>query len=207
MTAAGPPAGSYNISAALRAFGLRDQRVIPNLGQELTPTVSLGELETFAPEVIEARGVVLGKISPTGGGASVLVQFLSVAPGGIIVENVNIVPDGVPPAGARFHLMTAPLEPAAGFATFNFPPWTIGGQAISTLVESAGPIPGQIAIPAGGSGTPLLPFPFTSFENPGLLGRVWVPPSWWFAVVHFDNSAALSLAVRFREIPQAQGSP
>jgi len=201
------PAGSYNISSALRAFGIRDQRVIPNLGAELTPTVSLGELETFAPEVIEARGIVLGKMAVSGPVASVLIQILSVAPGGIILENVNMIPDAPPAPGSSFYLMTGPTEPAVGFATFNFPPWTIGGQALSTVVESAGPIPGFVAVPVGGSSTPILPWPFPSMAEPGLLGRVWVPPSWWFAAVSFDCNVEIELCVRFREIPQAQGAP
>lgn len=205
MTAGSPPAGSYNISSALRALGIRNPRVIPSLGGELTPTVSLGEFESFAPEVIEARGVMLGKINPTLPATSSAIQALAVAPGGFIVENITLNPDGAPPPTARFYLATAPTTFFLGGA--NFPPWTIGGQALSTLILTGGGFPGILGLPAGGSSTPVIPFPFPMLQTPGLLGRVWVPASWWFAVVVFDNSAATDVCFRFREIPQAQGAP
>lgn len=185
---------TFNLSSVYRALGLRDARVIPSIATgTLTPVISLGQLETFAPEVIEARGIVnIGPFNILGGQWLGLSHFSASEGGTIIEESQNT------------DLCFYNLAPVKPFAGVSHVPFAAGGRPLISLFEQTGiqvgPFPSGGTL--GGSNTPS-----GSWPNPGisLLGRVWVPPGWFFWSIQTGGNPNARVAWRFREMPEAQG--
>lgn len=201
-----PPAGSYNISAALRALGIRDPRVIPTLGGgQILPVISFGEFETFVPEVIEGRGIQTWFIVGPGANRYRELKMLSVAPGGTIIESLVLGVQGV--ADSSVYLITSLTEPSPGIGT-AVSPWVVGGQSLSNLwIDSGQLVTPKPNFPPGTSSGVTFQLPFAPLAEPENFARVWVPAGSWFTVTFDRNTATLlQILLRFREIPQAQGA-
>jgi len=186
-------ATTFNLSSVYTALGLRDARVIPNIeAGQLFPVISLGQFNTFAPEVIESRGVV--NIGPFNvlAGQWLALDMLSVAEGGSIVEHTSF---SVP---CIFNL--APTKPFFGGVE---PVFSMGGGPLSNVLESSGIQVG--AFPQGsllgGSQTQ------GQWADSAFVEQTWVPPGWHFWAVLLNTGAATAqVAWRWREIPEGQGS-
>lgn len=203
------PAGSFNLSAALRALGIRDPRVIPALSGEgeITPVISFGTLETFSPEVIEARTIV-NRLYP---GASDNryrgMAMQSIAPGGTIIENLFFA--GTSESNSpSVRVNIAPIQPFVG--TSSITPWSIGGQAAQNIYldQEDAALPAPLGGNLGGSHSPNREWPLDS-RQAQIFSRIWVPAAWWWWF-SFESVAAsvpqMFFVIRCREIPQSQGA-
>lgn len=184
---------TFNLSDVYRALGLRDPRVLPSIkAGELTPIISLGEFNTFAPEVIEARGFISQGFFNVLGGQWVGVFQQSTAPGGTVIEELNCGD------GTTFNL--APQRPFTAAPALVL---STGGQPIISLFEvtgiNIGPAPSGQAL--GGSASN----PSIASGARAILGNVWVPPGWFWWVIMFGANPNAYAQWRFREMPEAQG--
>lgn len=185
------PGSTFNLSSVYRALGIRDARVIPNVGAaQLVPVVNLGNFETFAPQVVEARGMAASGPHNVLGGQWFALSLQSTAPGGTIIEQTSV--------GDNATLNIAPQKPFAGALET---PFTMGGQPISSLIESSGIQTGASpnGVTLGGSATGPL-----SGNLVEIGVNIWVPPGSFFWVVMFQNPNARA-GWRFREVPESQG--
>jgi len=204
-----PPAGSFNVSQALRALGIRDPRVIPTIqGGQVLPTISFGTFETFTPEVVEARGLLAISLDGISGvGAWRGYKMLSIAPGGSIIEAFACQPNaaGLP----AFFLAIGRTDPwpGVGLPMGNTQVWTIGGQQLVNAWNNStiqiGSIPSANNVPNSSGTGPQWPLGAVSDGN--VYSRVWVPAGWWFWIAAGQTADQRAL-VRWREIPQAQGA-
>ncbi len=188
------PTGTYNLASVYRALGIRTPSVIPEVEDKIQATISFGEVRTFSPEVIEARGMV----NPVNQAAILVGQWIgaslqSLAEGGAVIEIASFS-----------NPATWNLAPAKPFFGVVVPPFSQGGQALQSIVEVTGINGGGFPIGStfGGSNT-------TSggvFDS-RLVEGVWVPPGWWMWVILQGTGAGATQGVawRWREIPEGQG--
>lgn len=191
MTAGRPT--TFNLSEVYRALGMRDPRVIPDVAPGmLVPVIILGTFESFAAEVIEARGFVNQGPFNILAGQWVGLSHQSTAPGGTIIEELSCS-DG----------STLNMAPAAPFGAPAFFPFTTGGQPISSLFQvtgiQVGAAPNGFAL-GGTACNPLL-----ASGARAIAATMWVPPGWWFWVILGAGTATAFANWRFREMPEQQG--
>lgn len=188
-------ATTFNLSSIYSALGLRDARVIPNIeGGQLVPVISLGEFRSFAPEVVEARGLFNTGLFNILGGQWVGALMLSVAEGGSIIEQA-----------ASSNPVTWNLAPARPFTGGVVSPYSQGGAPLANLVELTGINLGAFPIGSGLGGTNSSISGFIA--DPSVLEGIWVPPGWFFwAILENAGGATANVSWRWREIPEGQGS-
>lgn len=185
---------TFNLSNVYTALGLRDKRVIPSLEPgRLVPVISLGTLETFAPQVVEARGIVNMGLFNILAGQWVGMSLFSNAEGGCIFEG------GTYSNPCIWNL--APTRPFFGAITT---PFSVGGRPLASIVEQTGIIVG--ADPRGGAlGGSNTPGNFLGDST--ALKDIWVPPGWFLWVTLFNTGGATAFAsMRWREISEGQGA-
>lgn len=183
---------TFNLSSVYTALGLRDARVIPNIeAGALVPIISLGEFNTFAPEVVEARGMVTHGPFNILGGQWVGMLMLAVSEGGAIIERVSV--------SSPAQLNLAPTRPFFGAVSTVL---SMGGGPLVNLLEQTGiqlgPFPVGSALGGSDAGQ--------QWNDPTMLSQIWVPPGWFFWVVLLNTGAATAaVSWRWREIPEGQG--
>jgi len=194
--------GTYSLGSVYRALGIKDERIIPHIAAgELTPVIVLGNIETFAPSVIEARGLVSESgVAPAGQWIGHLI--LSTAPGGTIIEKVSH-PDVVGNPGTYYYLNIGPQRPFTGFTPVGFL-LSSGGRPIFSIVQNLlnQPNPPPRGENLGGSRA----YSYSSVN--GIADDMWIPPGFYFWIT-FENQTGAgvtwALAWRFKELPEPQG--
>jgi len=187
---------TFDLSAAYRSLGVRSPNTNVKLNTELlTPTVQVADVSrSFAPEAFEARGVctiVAGNVAAENS----ICQINSNAPGGIVIERVDI--RGATAALAAVDQTT--MEVGAPLALNNIVVPTIldvGGTPVRSTVEAGSLITILTTFvnlePASGLKT---------FENFGW----FIPSASSFRIGSLLVNNFLWLQVQWREIPQARG--
>jgi hypothetical protein len=182
---------TFNLSQFYRAIGMRDPRVIPNVeGATLVPVISLGTFNSFAPEVIEARGFMNSGPHNLFAGQWLGISHQSTAPGGVVIEGLS---------GSDNTIWN--LAPNKPFTGTPVAPFSMGGQPLISLFEQTVPVAGPPPLGGalGGTNTPV------GVIGPNILADVWIPPSWFLWAILLGANAYSYAGWRFREVPEAQG--
>jgi hypothetical protein len=195
------PQSTYDLSAVLRALGVRTARAVPSIAAtDLLPVVVVGDFSTtFAAEVVESRAVTPGTnwSSPAGFWSATYLHALS--PGGIVVENFDFDPGN---RGPIPNIFTCSLEPFTGTLDQLFPigggsiasrSATIVNQPLATLPDFAG------ALGPGLVWSNLIHNPISD-----MVERWYVPPGKFIGTYQIGQLGS-GPVIRFREIPEAQG--
>lgn len=202
-----PRVGTFNLAQFLRAVGVRSKHAIAELPDEtsaITPVVVVGQFDSLTAEVIEARGMWSSPDLRPSAGAYSGHKMQSNAPGGTVLERLELVFSAINPLG-EFSLNIAPTDPWAG-GTFPDGVLTMGGLALQNLngfIQNA-PQPAPRGDALGGSTLTFGSF-FHQFPKSIPLERAWLPAGWWWWVTVQDG--AVIFALRWREIPEGQGAP
>lgn len=170
---------------------------------EMTPVIVVGQVETFAPAVIEARGVhQLSDVVQTARWKG--QSLFSISPGGVIIESIQI--GHTTPATAQFFYKVAvtPQKPFTGdYVIDSSEILSCGGQKLSSVLEAAvlgAPFPEPQANLLGGSQSRIW--------NAETIQNLWVPPGWYFWVITRNNSGAsqsYGIGWKWRELLEPQG--
>lgn len=193
---------TYDLSSVFRALGIRTARAVPSLAAvELVPVVQVGDFSsTFAPEVIESRGITSGNLWSTPAGQWSGCYLQSLAPGGLVIETFEDRPSGAAPQPAFFQCSSLPWVGG----TF-VPIFTIGGGSVASRFNF---IIGQ-ALPLPDFAGALGPGQFwDAATGASPLGRVldrWYVAPGQFVGTYIVGQVGASAVIRFREIPEAQG--
>ena len=110
---------TYNLSQVYRGMGIRDPRAIPAMvAGAIVPVVNIGTVQTFAPQVLEARGVASDDLQATSAAfvkwSALTMQALS--PGGTLIESVFAPAHNVDATGVVIYVGAAPTPPFAARA-------------------------------------------------------------------------------------------
>lgn len=185
---------TFSLSNVYRALGMRDARVIPNIeGGKLTPVISFGTFETFAPQVVEARGIANVGLFNVLAGQYAGLSLFSTAEGGAIIESAQ-----------ASNPQTWNLSPNRPWFAGIISPLSMGGRPLSSVCESTGIVVG-VPPTGGATGGSNTPGGFIGDASQAMKD-LWVPPGWFFWVSLFNTGGATAFAsIRWREIPEGQG--
>lgn len=189
---------TWSMAQIYRALGVRSA-IQPNYGvSQFNPVAVVADFSnTFAPEQIEARGL-LHRVEGAAGvpGTWKGYQLHALSPGGLVVEELAI---GSDLAGyGWYQIATIDQVPGGGGAIG--PPMSIGGQPLTTRIEY-------------GKAAPSALFPSAYFALPVVCptDRMFVPCGsyLYFGVTTGAPPALFTLEMWcvWREIPEQLGAP
>lgn len=193
---------TFDLSALYSTLGVRSKNAIAQIDPGLLlPVIVMGNVETFAPAVIEARGCIGQPELAVGINQYDAFSLFAVAAGGAIIEQID---HGENTATLNYAINVAPNRPFTGAVLSTDRVLSMGGRPIAAIVEyiNAGNPP-----PVGN----LLGGSRTVSDAPTLESGIWVPPGWFFWIT-FSNPSLVTpqsyrLSFRWRELLEAQGSP
>jgi len=189
---------TFDLSAAYRALGVRSPNTNVTLNTDLlTPTVQVADVSrSFSPESFESRGVST-IVAANVAAENSICQIRSIAPGGIVVERVDI-------RAATAALVALPqtnLQVGAPIALNNIVTpdrLNVGGTPVASEVQagSLAVFPSDLIFinldPASGLKT---------FENFGW----FIPPNQALRLISTGINEIQWFQIQWREIPQARG--
>jgi len=192
---------TFGTSALLRSIGAISQRNPKIDTAVMTQVLVVGDLsKSFASQRFESRGI--SSITKTNIPAfHAIAQLLSNAPGGVVVERVDIFAvdgaTGVPRQSVAMRVgpQTATVTPSATNIQ------QVGGAPVSSIVVAA-----DIA---GGGPLPVNTFVTVLLNDEGQ--KVWDNFGWFiasglaFEVAARNADTQLTAVVQWREIPQSAG--
>lgn len=201
-----PTATRFSLARALERIGVRGGKTVPEVNPSgVTLTVSVGELETFAPQVHVARGLYYATLrSGSGFGFNTQAVLLqSLAPGGLVVEQVAGEPMD---QDERVVIQRSEDEPVSGLtAASSSTIMSIGGLDLTSIIYDGPAFAGLPPFPPGqGSRVDFIAAAGTPHFDPRVVAGIWVPPSWWLMVaLSSDADRQWGMCLRWREIPEA----
>ena len=192
---------TYSLSSLYAALGVRAKNAFPSLKtDELTPVIVLGNIETFAPAVIEARGTIQAISDQCASNQYASYSLFAVSPGGLVVEGVDHGPNL---EQQLYTINVAPQKPFTGAVMTNARVLSMGGRPLVSIVEF---LKQKIPRPQG----QLLGGSQSQAQAPVLDQGIWVPPGWYFWIV-FENTTfgvqTFNMSFRWRELLEPQGAP
>lgn len=191
---------TFDLSALYSALGVRSKNALAKIDPGLLlPVIVMGNVETFAPAVIEARGVIGATEDQSAANNWAAYSMFSTAPGGAVVEQIT---HGLSASQQLYFLNVAPQRPFTGAVMSTNRVLSTGGRPLTSIVEF---LKAGIPRPQGN----LLGGTQTQSETPELAAGIWVPPGWFFWIV-FENTTAgvqtFNMSFRWRELLEAQGA-
>lgn len=211
-----PLPSTFRIGRVLDSLGVKSTETQPPVGEAIQPVVSFGSVESFAQQAHEARQLYYRNLWLPGGAGAVQCPVLlhSLAPGGIVIEQISGTPIGNNVENLR--VARSPEKPYSG--TFADPAqMDAGGLTTRSIIETLPGSGATFGLPPdpfvlGGSGLVLGPNPIGGdpLDVPELartlLRDIWVPAGWWFWVVFYGTGFSIdrhwSLYMRWRELAE-----
>jgi len=195
---------TYDLSQVHASLGMRGQRALPNVDPtRLDQVIVVGDMsQSFGAQAFEARAIAsITKFTlPAVYG---IAQVFSQAPGGIVVERVDLFairqPGGAPARSLDMRV-GVPTDTVSEQPTANIQ--NVGGSAIVSRVVAADIL--------GGGSLPANTFVRAILDDSGL--KTFENFGWFiqggqvFEVAANNDDADIQVNVQWREIPQAPGS-
>lgn len=193
---------TFAVTELLRLLGVKGQHVPALAIGEYQPVMVMGDFSgTLAVEPIETRAFAGASFGPGGAGRYAEVEFLAVAPGGVVIEALFL---GQPESSATdprvwvrsglTTFLTGPLTPST-------PVPTGGGNPTSQLTQSYSFVSwGSVTAPELPWSPALQQFDFSPI-------RWFVPSGSRIAFQASGLNTRLNVVISWRELPEPVGAP